>query len=292
MHLHNIYGLVVAASRPLPAGRAEAPADILIREHSSRRPSRLPPNPRGYSYDQLENGDIHVSWSELFDFVVSADGSVIDVYCGSAPDVEPVYTYLISQVISVALLQKGIESLHASAVAIDGKAIVLVGDSGYGKSTLTAALIQLGAQLITDDLLVLQERAGSYEALPGARRLKLAPETAALVGISNGMPMMDGSGKFVYALEDSACVNSRVPVERIVLLAPLAARPLVEPVSLAEATRALLGATFNPLHTEPDRLTRLLHNAERIARGTRIVRLHVPRDLPAINRVATLITSS
>ncbi|HEX6062812.1 MAG TPA: hypothetical protein VFZ04_01270 [Longimicrobiales bacterium] len=292
MHVHRLYGLVVAASRPLPAASASGPPDIVIHEHPFRRPSSLPPNPQGYSYEKLSDGAIHVSWSDLFDFLVSEDGARIDVFADAGPQRESVYTYLITQIISVALLQKGIESLHASAVAIAGKAIVLVGDSGYGKSTLTAALIQLGAQLITDDLLVLQERAGSYEALPGARRLKLAPETAALVGISNGMPMMDGSGKFVYALEDSACVNSRVPVERIVLLAPLAARPLVEPVSLAEATRALLGATFNPLHTEPDRLTRLLHNAERIARGTRIVRLHVPRDLPAINRVATLITSS
>jgi hypothetical protein len=81
-------------------------------------------------------------------------------------------------------------------------------------------------------------------------------------------------------------------VDRIVLLAPLAPRAAVEPVSGADATRAVLGATFNPLHTEPARLTRLLHNAERIARGTRIVRLHVPRDLPAIGSVAALITSS
>lgn len=224
---------------------------------------------------------------------MSADGARIDVYAEATSQSESVYTYLITQLISVALLQKGIESLHASAVAVAGKAVVLIGDSGYGKSTLTAALVQQGAQLITDDMLVLEERDGSYQAAPGARRLKLEPETAGWLGITwNGVPMADGSGKFVYAVEENQCAASNLRVDRIVLLAPLAPRAAVEPVSGADATRAVLGATFNPLHTEPARLTRLLHNAEQIARGTRIVRLHVPRDLPAIESVVELITSS
>ncbi len=293
MHLHRLYGLVVAASRALPAADASGPPDIVIHEHPFRRPSSLPLNSEGYSYEQLANGEIHVSWSDLFDFIVSKDGSRIDVYADASSPSEAVYTYLITQLISVALLQKSVESLHASAVEVAGKAVVLLGDSGYGKSTLTAALIQRGALLITDDLLVLDECDGSYEAAPGARRLKLAPETANTLGITwDSVPMVDGSGKFVYAIDESKCASSSIPIDGIVLLTPLATHARVEPVSLAEATRAVLGATFNPLHTQPDRLTRLMHNAEKIARGTRIVRMHVPRDLPAIDNVAALITSS
>ena len=290
MHRHRLYGVTVAAPRVLPAAPTDRAADIVIHEHSFRRPSPLPPNPRGYAYSIQDSGDVHVSWSELFDFVVSADGARIDVYAGPARDAEPVYTYLISQVISVALLQRGIESLHASAVAIDGRAIILVGDSGYGKSTLTAALLQRGAQLVTDDLLVLNEKNGALHVTPGAFRLKLAPETAAQLGVTwPGVPMADGGGKYVYLLDAAQCVTEDVPVADIVLLAPVAERAIREPVSLAEATRALLAATFNPLHTEPPRLAMLLRNAEKTARGTRIQRLHVPRDLPNISRAAGLL---
>jgi hypothetical protein len=139
-------------------------------------------------------------------------------------------------------------------------------------------------------LLVLNEQDGALHVTPGAYRLKLDPGTAAQLGVTwPGAPMADGSGKCVYLLDAAQCVTEDLPVSDIVLLAPMGARATREPVSLAEATRALLAATFNPLHTEPMRLAKLLHNAEKAARGTRIQRLHVPRDLPNISRVAELI---
>lgn len=41
--------------------------------------------------------------------------------------------------------------LHASAVAIDGKAVVITGPSGAGKSALALQLIALGGALVADD---------------------------------------------------------------------------------------------------------------------------------------------
>jgi serine kinase of HPr protein (carbohydrate metabolism regulator) len=43
------------------------------------------------------------------------------------------------------------ESLHATAVAIDGRAVLLEGLSGAGKSDLALRLIDRGATLISDD---------------------------------------------------------------------------------------------------------------------------------------------
>ena len=40
---------------------------------------------------------------------------------------------------------------HATAVAIDGRAVLLRGPSGYGKSDLALRLIDAGARLIADD---------------------------------------------------------------------------------------------------------------------------------------------
>jgi serine kinase of HPr protein (carbohydrate metabolism regulator) len=41
--------------------------------------------------------------------------------------------------------------LHASCVAIDGRAVLLAGPSGVGKSDLALRLIDRGAQLVADD---------------------------------------------------------------------------------------------------------------------------------------------
>jgi HPr kinase/phosphorylase len=41
--------------------------------------------------------------------------------------------------------------LHASAVAVDGRGLLITGASGAGKSNLALALIGLGALLVSDD---------------------------------------------------------------------------------------------------------------------------------------------
>lgn len=43
------------------------------------------------------------------------------------------------------------ETIHASTVAIDGRAVMILGASGRGKSDLALRLIDRGARLISDD---------------------------------------------------------------------------------------------------------------------------------------------
>ncbi len=42
-------------------------------------------------------------------------------------------------------------TLHATAIAVDGRGLLITGASGAGKSTLALALIGLGATLVSDD---------------------------------------------------------------------------------------------------------------------------------------------
>ncbi|MEL6205786.1 MAG: HPr kinase/phosphatase C-terminal domain-containing protein [Pseudomonadota bacterium] len=51
-------------------------------------------------------------------------------------------------------------TLHASAVARDGRALAITGPSGAGKSALALQMIGLGAQLVADDRLIVQRSAG------------------------------------------------------------------------------------------------------------------------------------
>ncbi len=46
------------------------------------------------------------------------------------------------------------QPLHASAVAIDGNAVLITGQAGSGKSALALELMALGAQLVADDAVV------------------------------------------------------------------------------------------------------------------------------------------
>lgn len=59
--------------------------------------------------------------------------------------------------------------LQASAVAIGGRAVMIEGASGAGKSSLALALIDRGAQLIGDDGLVLEREGMAILASPHER---------------------------------------------------------------------------------------------------------------------------
>jgi serine kinase of HPr protein (carbohydrate metabolism regulator) len=61
--------------------------------------------------------------------------------------------------------------LHASCVAIGGRAVLITGDSGAGKSDLALRLIDRGAVLVSDDQVSL--------SIVDGRLLAITPETIA-----------------------------------------------------------------------------------------------------------------
>ena len=56
------------------------------------------------------------------------------------------------------------ETLHATSVAIDGRAVLLCGPSGVGKSDLALRLIDRGATLVSDDYTLVQRIDGALRA--------------------------------------------------------------------------------------------------------------------------------
>lgn len=57
-------------------------------------------------------------------------------------------------------------TIHATAVALDGRAVLLLGPSGSGKSDLALRLIGAGWTLVADDRVVLSRRSENLVAAP------------------------------------------------------------------------------------------------------------------------------
>jgi serine kinase of HPr protein (carbohydrate metabolism regulator) len=58
------------------------------------------------------------------------------------------------------------ETVHASTVAIDGRAVLITGPSGAGKSDLTLRLLDRGFSLVSDDQTIVKREGDRLVALP------------------------------------------------------------------------------------------------------------------------------
>jgi hypothetical protein len=103
------------------------------------------------------------------------------------------FEHLITGPISAILLhQKDRVVLHGSAINIQDKAIVFLGDKGYGKSTLAAHFQKRGHHLISDDLVPISFNDKFCETVPGHPKIRLYPDSSQSIGLNpNDLPRVD-----------------------------------------------------------------------------------------------------
>jgi hypothetical protein len=105
--------------------------------------------------------------------------------------VEDTAAYLLGPIFGFLLRLRGVVCLHASAVVVDGRALVLQGPSGAGKSTTAAAFARLGFPVLSDDVVAVEESPGGVAVRPGCPRLRLWPDSVrALFGAPDALPRL------------------------------------------------------------------------------------------------------
>jgi hypothetical protein len=87
--------------------------------------------------------------------------------------------FLLGSAFGVLLHQRHILPLHASAIQTTHGAVLFVGPSGLGKSTLLAALLQRGYAMLADDVTsITLEAAGGAVAFPAFPHVRLWADAA------------------------------------------------------------------------------------------------------------------
>jgi hypothetical protein len=240
----------------------------------------------------LYDGSTYLCWRELFEFLISADGRQVLGHPLQRASLEAFQTYLLGQVLSYAMLRFGIESIHATALVVDGEAFAILGDCGYGKSTLAAACLKAGHRLLTDDLLIVKEEGNGILAYPGPSRIKLFPRIARrLLGPqARGTPMNNLTHKLVIPLEAHQSCREAVPLKAIYVLRPPDGRPAPDKVTIRGMNRrqaivSVIANTFNCTVREPHRLKQQLSHAARLVSHIPIKYLSYPRELARLSEV-------
>jgi len=128
-------------------------------------------------------------YSDGTDFLVDRSGRQIWATWPEELTLEDTATYLLGPVIGFVLLLRGTHSLHASAISIDGKAVVIVGPAGAGKSTTAAAFARSGHSILAEDVVAISDVADEFLVLPAYPRIRLWPESvSALYGAPDVLP--------------------------------------------------------------------------------------------------------
>ena len=175
------YGLRIRSEMGMPfvAGSAPGRPDVNI---------RLGAVPEALEAPRLRHGPWECAPGV---FLLNVDGIARyqvsdgrDIVVEPAGDSESaVRTFLLGSVLAACLQQRGILTLHASAVETGAGAVLFAGASGSGKSTLLAALVDRGYAMLADDVTgVVLDAAGRPAALPAFPFVRLWADTVDELG--------------------------------------------------------------------------------------------------------------
>ena len=120
---------------------------------------------------------------DLADFVIAGN----TVTCHPRPDCreDSLRHLLLDQVIPRLWAYRGHLVLHASAVQLpDGRVIAFLGESGWGKSTLAAALQARGSRLVSDDSISLRATGDGVQLIPSYTGLRLNDDSIETLGLA------------------------------------------------------------------------------------------------------------
>ena len=238
----------------------------------------------GMRVSRLEDGSYLIEAPGHGRFSVADDGSTVSCDGLTAPWWRW-HRPLFAQVLPLAATLNGLELVHASAVALEDRAVAFVADSGTGKSSLALALLARGAALVTDDVLALEPApdGGAVLAHPGVSMANIAAEQLALLGASVrsrvGAPIGTSDKVHVEIANVSPgplTLGAIFFLRRSDAFGRLAVEPLLPP-----DPRDLLGATFMPHIVTRQRLLAQLRTCAEIAQAVPAFRLEAPARMTA-----------
>jgi HprK-related kinase A len=141
--------------------------------------------------------------------------------------------------------------LHASAVARDGRAVIMSGESGSGKSTLAALLGEGDWRLMGDEFTLIDPASGDALAFPRAVSLKneAIAEMAARVDAARLGPLLAGTPKgdirHLIPRADAIAAMHEPARPALILFPRFGGETAIEPMGEGEAFVRLTEASTN-----------------------------------------------
>lgn len=181
---YRVYGLTLHVPFPCPV-LTDAPADVLpdVTVIEGSVPFTLEsPLAKGDNW-QLASGRFLFQANRRVGRFLVENGTRVTVERNPSADDDMLAVPMMGIVLATILIQRGHLVLHANTAITPTGAVVVSGESGTGKSTTLAALLDRGCAMLSDDITVLSYGAeGQVQALPGISHLHLCEDAARTLG--------------------------------------------------------------------------------------------------------------
>lgn len=175
--------------------------------------------------DRLERSDQYQLSRTAFLFDIEnvakyliTDGKQIVIEPYTDADMDQITVYLLGTAMGVLFIQRNRIAIHGSAVGVDQRALIITGDCGAGKSSLTSAFRKNGFGFLADDISALSMKddlqAFVHPAFPQQR---LCTDTALQMGYdleTLKLASME-ENKYIVNLEE-AYIGEKMPLAAIV----------------------------------------------------------------------------
>ncbi len=240
----SLYGFEVKSDLPLGRLNAATGTRGELKVEAAAEPLRAPARePTGtlideegrcwYASYELEQGRCLLQLPPAVSFLLEpATGRVVVDSRGE--DGELLEHRIASSAICTLLALRGDLVLHASAVEVEGRAVLFCGPTLRGKSTLARALGEAGCRLLGEDGIAIGLDGERAIAFPGARGVRVRSRDG------------DGRGRTDLVADPGGGEPAPCPVGAVVLLGGRGAALEVEPL---ERARALALLTPNLIHS-------------------------------------------
>ncbi len=174
VYRYTAYGItfeVPFRCRGLTAAEPGTPAEVVVREGTVAR-ALDGPVASDRRWDIAPGRFLLRGGRRAGRFLVRDGSVIVERNPGAEEDV--VARCFTEDVLPVLLRQRGLLVLHANAAVTPRGVVAIAGESGAGKSTTLAALLQRGCAMLADDITALDLTAdGHLEVRPGVGRVSL-----------------------------------------------------------------------------------------------------------------------
>lgn len=208
---YKVYGLTIGSEIELPEAYEVEEQEVDVRIKYGEMPAFIKAKREQNYLSSILNREYKWFYFNKEGNFLIENGSSITVELDSTADKQHIRALILGACLGSILYQREIVAIHGSAVIWKDKAIIISGNSGAGKSTVSAEFRRRGCGFLADDTVAIEQEGDVIYAHPAYPQCKLCPDAAVRLGydLNELILVQEDCDKYALRLNNSFSVERK-----------------------------------------------------------------------------------